>query len=73
MLIEQHPSLHSLSIEDKILLAEELCLDALLDVQRNPALLERVQQRLHEYRDEPDSGISWDELKGKIRSRQKVA
>lgn len=48
-------------------------MDALLDAQRNPALLERVQQRLQEYREEPDSGISWDDLKGKILSRQKVA
>jgi hypothetical protein len=73
MVIEQHPSLHSLSVEDKLQLSEELCLDALLDAQRNPALLERVQQRLQDYRDEPDSGISWDDLKGKVLSRQKVA
>ena len=73
MVIEQHPSLHSLSVEDKLQLSEELCLDALLDAERNPALLERVQQRLQEYRDEPDSGILWDDLKGKILSRQKVA
>jgi hypothetical protein len=73
MVIEQHPSLHSLSVEDKLRLSEELCLDALLDAQRNPALLERVQQRLQDYRDEPDSGISWDDLKGKILSRQKIA
>jgi hypothetical protein len=73
MVIEQHPALHSLSVEDKLQLSEELCLDALLDAQRNPALLERVQQRLHEYRDEPDSGVSWDDLKVKILSRQKVA
>lgn len=73
MVIEQHPSLHSLSVEDKLQLSEELCLDALLDAQRNPALLERVQQRLQEYREEPDGGISWDDLKGKILSRRKVA
>ncbi len=69
MVIEQHPSLHSLSVEDKLQLSEELCLDA----QRNPALLERVQQRLQEYREEPDGGIFWDDLKGKILSRRKVA
>ncbi len=73
MVIEQHPALHSLSVEDKLQLSEELCLDALLDAQRNPALREQVQQRLQEYRSEPDSGISWDDLKGKILSRQKVA
>ena len=73
MVIEQHPSLPSLSVEDKLQLSEELCLDALLDAQRNPALLERVQQRLQEYREEPDGGISWDDLKGKILSRRKVA
>ncbi|WP_395753115.1 hypothetical protein [Prosthecobacter sp.] len=73
MVIEQHPSLHSLSAEEKLQLSEELCLDALLDAQRNPALREMVQQRLQDYRDDPDSGIAWDDLKGKIFSRQKVA
>jgi hypothetical protein len=73
MIIEQYPSLHSLSVEDKIQLSEELCLDAILDAQRNPALREQVQQRLQEYRDAPDSGISWDELKGKILSHDQIA
>lgn len=45
MIIEQHPTLHSLSLEDKLKLSEELCLDALLDAQRNPALRETVQER----------------------------
>ncbi|MBN8418280.1 MAG: hypothetical protein J0L73_05145 [Verrucomicrobia bacterium] len=62
-----------MSVEDKLQLSEELCLDALLDAQRNPALREKVQQRLQEYRNAPDSGIAWDDLKGKILSRQKVA
>jgi hypothetical protein len=48
-------------------------MDAMLDVQRNPALKERVQTRLEEYRADPDSGLSWDELKGRILSRQKIA
>ncbi len=73
MVIEQHPSLHSLSVEEKLQLSEELCLDALLDAQRNPALREMVQRRLQDFRDDPDSGIAWDDLKGKILSRQKVA
>ena len=72
-LFEQHPSLHSLSVEDKLQLSEELCLDALLDAQRNPVLLERVKQPLQKFREERDSGLSWDDLKGKILSRQKVA
>ena len=73
MVIEQHPSLRSLSLEDKLQLSEELCIDALLDADRNPALRDRVQQRLQEYRDDPDSGITWDDLKSRILSRQKVA
>ena len=73
MVIEQHPSLRSLSLEDKLQLSEELCMDALLDGDRNPALRDRVQQRLQEYRDDPDSGITWDDLKSRILSRQKVA
>jgi len=73
MVIEQHPSLHALSPEDKLQLSEELCMDAMLDVQRNPALRERVQTRLEEYRADPDSGLSWDELKRRILSRQKIA
>lgn len=73
MVIEQHPSLHSLSAEDKLQLSEELCMDALLDAERNPALRETVWQRLEEFRNDPDSGITWDDLKSRIISRQKVA
>lgn len=73
MVIEQRPSLQSLSAEEKLQLSEELCLDALLDAQRNPALREIVKQRLDEFQDDPDSGISWDELKSRILSRQKAA
>lgn len=73
MVIEQHPSLHSLSVSDKLQLSEELCMDALLDVERNPALRATVWQRLEEFRNDPDSGITWDDLKGRLLSRQKVA
>ncbi len=73
MVIEQHPSLHSLSLEDKLQLSEELCMDAMLDVRQNPELKERVQQRLQEYREDPESGIPWDELKKRLLNRQKVA
>jgi hypothetical protein len=73
MVIEQHPALHSLSAEDKLQLSEELCMDALLDAERNPALRETVRQRLEEFRSDPDSGISWDDLKSRIISRQKAA
>lgn len=73
MVIEHHPSLQSLSAEEKLQLSEELCLDALLDAQRNPALRETVKQRLDEFQEDPDSGISWDELKTRILSRQKAA
>ncbi len=72
MVIEQHPALQSLSVEDKLRLSEELCLDALLDAQRNPALREQVKQRLQDYLTDPDSGISWDDLKGRILCRQKI-
>ncbi len=73
MVIEQHPSLHSLSAEDKLQLSEELCMDALLDAERNPALRETVWQRLEDFRNDPDSGITWDDLKSRLLSRQKVA
>jgi len=73
MVIEQHPSLHSLSVSDKLQLSEELCMDALLDAERNPALRATVWQRLEEFRNDPDSGITWDDLKGRLLSRQKVA
>ena len=73
MIIEQHPALHSLSLEDKLKLSEELCLDALLDAQRNPALRETVQEPLQEFRDDPATGIARDDLKNRILTRQKVA
>ena len=73
MVIEQHPALHSRGAEDKLQLSEELCMDALLDAERNPALRETVRQRLEEFRSDPDSGISWDDLKSRILTRQKAA
>ena len=73
MVIEQHPVLHSLSLEDKLKLSEELCLDALLDEQRNPALRETVQERLQEFRNDPATGIAWDDLKNRILTCKKVA
>lgn len=73
MVIEQHPSLHSLSAKDKLLLSEELCMGALLEAERNPALRETVWQRLEEFRCVPDSGITWDDLKGRLLSRQMCA
>ncbi|MFM2143582.1 MAG: hypothetical protein RLZZ476_2126, partial [Verrucomicrobiota bacterium] len=30
-------------------------------------------QRLEEFRNDPDSGITWDDLKGRILSRQMSA
>ena len=73
MVIEQHRYLHSLSAKDKLQLSEELCMDALLEAERNPALRETVWQRLEEFRNDPDSGITWDDLKGRILSRQMSA
>jgi hypothetical protein len=72
MPIAQHPTLHSLCAEDTLQLSDELCMDALLDAERNPALRETVRQRLEEFRSDPDSGITWDELKSRILSRQKA-
>lgn len=73
MVIERHPSLQALSLEDKLQLSEELCMDAMLDVDRDPGLRARVAERLTEYRDDPDSGISWDEVKQRILSGKKIA
>lgn len=73
MVIERHPSLHDLSVDEKLQLSEELCFDAMLDVRRNPALREQVAQRLKDYRDNPESGLSWDEVKQRILSGKKIA
>lgn len=73
MILERLPKLHSMSAEDKLRLSEELLVDALLDAERNPALRETVRQRLEEFWSDPDGGITWDELKRRILTRQKAA
>ncbi|MCB1209011.1 MAG: hypothetical protein KDK97_06775 [Verrucomicrobiales bacterium] len=69
MVIEHYPALHDLSVEDKILLSEELCMDLLLDAKTNPTLAKTIQQRLEAFRTESDAGVSWDELKQRLSDK----
>jgi|GEM_PF-1784971 len=70
MVLELHPTLHELSAEDKLRLSEELCMDVILDSRHQPALAALVRERLQQYRDEPESGIRWEDLKQKLLTRQ---
>lgn len=66
MVIENHPSLFDLSAAEKLLLSEELCTDALLSAEADPELAKMVRERLDEFRNQPDTGISWEALKAKL-------
>lgn len=72
MVLGLHPELHGLSAEDKLRLAEELCMDVLLDAARKPALASVVKRRLDEYRASPEIGIPWEMLKTSLIGRQSV-
>ncbi len=72
MVLELHPALHALSSEDKLRLSEELCMDVMLDAARQPALAAVVKERLAEYRDSPEGGILWEDLKQRLVTRQSI-
>lgn len=49
MLIERHPFLLDLSAEEKLQLAEELWMEALMEARFDPSLREHVTKRLKNF------------------------
>jgi|LakMenEpi03Aug12_release.lakeMendotaPanAssembly.Ray.scaffolds.fasta_scaffold365510_1 hypothetical protein len=69
MVIEQHPSLQSLSPAEKLQLSEELCLELLLDAKNNALLNEEIKRRYDAFESGEDTGTTWNELKTRLLSR----
>ena len=70
-MISDFPELSMLSPEDKILLAAELWNEATEEsdaVESDPGILDAIEERLEDFRNNPESVLSWDEVKERIRS-----
>ena len=69
MVIEQHPSLQSLSPAEKLQLSEELCLELLLDAKSNAGLADEITRRYQAFESGEDSGTPWEDLKTRLLSK----
>ncbi len=66
-MIADFPDLSTLSAGDKVLLAAELFDEAANEseeIELNSELLTAIEERLANYEQNPDSGLTWDEVKG---------
>jgi len=63
---------HELSIEERLLLVEDIWDSIIADEQSVPvteAQREEIRRRLAEHQANPDKAVSWEEAKAKLRSR----
>ena len=68
-MIERMPELRTLSPSDKLALVTELWDDLASnpeDIQITPEQIAEVERRLEEYRNNPDLGTTWEEVKARI-------
>ena len=69
MIYEKFPELNSLDHEDRLILARELCDEAIAEVSPDEGLPEEaiaiIEERVASFLKAPETGISWEELKTK--------
>lgn len=68
MIVETLPDVQKLTLEEQLLLAAELfenATDCTVD-DPDPDILQRLDQRLAEYRDKPESASPWSAVKARI-------
>ena len=68
-MIERMPELRTLSASDKLALVTELWDDLASnpeDIPITPEQIAKVDRRLEEYRNNPDLGSTWEEVKARI-------
>lgn len=71
-MIADFPDLCSLSAGDKLLLAAELLNEATTEtdgVEIDPELLATIEERIDDLEKNPDSGLSWEEVKKAVRAK----
>ncbi len=69
-MITDFPGLSTLSAGDKVLLAAELFDEATNEseeIELNSELLTAIEERLANLEQNPDSGLTWDEVKQSLR------
>ena len=73
MIAETIPALRDLSAGEKIILAAELCREAIAydSETPDPALIQALQERLDHFRDHPDQVTTWEEVRSKILRKSK--
>jgi hypothetical protein len=69
MIVECLPDVLALPTEQKQILAEELLNQVVLEIDKNPALLELLLRRQGEHEAEPESGVRWEELRDRLLKR----
>jgi len=72
MIIETMPQLHSLSPEEKMVLASELWDEAAGEsAKSDPEMVDAVRALYHDYQAHPDQVVSWTELRARVRERNR--
>jgi putative addiction module component (TIGR02574 family) len=69
MIVERLPEVLALSTEQKEMLAEELLGQVVLEREKDPALLESLRKRLEDHAANPESGVTWEELRDRLLKR----
>jgi len=72
MIIETMPHLHSLSPEEKMVLASELWDEAAGEFGKSDAeMVDAVRALYHDYQAHPDQVVSWTDLRARVRERNR--
>jgi putative addiction module component (TIGR02574 family) len=70
VIVERLPEVLSLPTDEKEILAEELLNQVVLERDKDPALVDLLRHRLDEHRAHPESGVRWEELRGRLLKRR---
>ena len=71
VIVEKIPALAALSIQEKLLLASELWDEVLTqtdDIAVSQDVLDELDRRMEEYRRDPSTASSWEDVKQRIRA-----
>ena len=67
MIVERIPEVLVLGTEEKVLLAEELLSQVLLEKDKDPVLSALLRERLAEHESDSESGVRWEELRERLQ------
>ncbi|MEM7699624.1 MAG: addiction module protein [Verrucomicrobiota bacterium] len=68
MIAELFPELEKLDNEQKLILARELCEEAVsaVDESMPSEAVQIIRERVSHFMEHPDSGVSWEDLKKRV-------